>query len=149
MTLGSTTKRLSADFSLPGQPGYVADAKITAIYHNGGDATPIVLTATAPAAGPTDAADRRRHLPAQPPGRCTPGRGWPTRPTPATPHFATQDGRTSYGLVFTPPETGFGKDSTPQLTRAAAAAAPRRLDHRRDRPGPARDRRVDARARAP
>lgn len=35
-TLGSTTSRLSSNFALPGQPGYITDVKIVAIYHSGG-----------------------------------------------------------------------------------------------------------------
>ena len=42
VTLGSTTKRLSANFALPGQPGYVTDTKIGALYHNGGSQQPTV-----------------------------------------------------------------------------------------------------------
>ena len=35
-TLGSTTKRLSTQFRMPGEPSYVADSKILALYHTDG-----------------------------------------------------------------------------------------------------------------
>src|SRR5215471_4079127 len=48
-TISHTTGRLSANFSLPGEPGYETDARILAVYHNGGATTPTVVTVTAPA----------------------------------------------------------------------------------------------------
>jgi len=47
--------------------------------------------------------------------------------TTGDPRFATRDGRTAFGLVFTPPAPGggFGRDLTPRIATAAAAAAPR------------------------
>ena len=35
-TLGSTTKRLSTQFKMPGEPSFVADSKIQALYHTMG-----------------------------------------------------------------------------------------------------------------
>src|SRR5690242_21454162 len=57
-TLSSTTRRLSTEFKLPNEPSYIADSKITALYHNGGDTVPIVVAVTAPpgrTAGPAQA----------------------------------------------------------------------------------------------
>ena len=44
------SSRLTVDFSLPGQPGYVTAEKILATYHNGGDNTPSILVVAAPKA---------------------------------------------------------------------------------------------------
>jgi len=45
---GQVSKRLSIDFSLPGQPGYEAAQKITHAYGNGGDNSPTVIVVTVP-----------------------------------------------------------------------------------------------------
>lgn len=127
-TLSSTAKRLSADFSLPGQPGYVTDAKITALYGNGGGDPPIVVTATAPAtsaggatAGEAAVAARIFTTAAQ---EVYPGSRVVDAADTGDAHFVTRDGRTEYGLVFTATSGGFGKDLTPQLVAAASRAAP-------------------------
>ena len=44
-----TTDRLTVDFSLPGQPGTEATAKIVRAVHNGGNTTPMLATITLPA----------------------------------------------------------------------------------------------------
>src|SRR5438874_11367770 len=43
------SKRLSIDFSLPGQPGYETAQKITHLYGNGGDNNPAIVLVTVPA----------------------------------------------------------------------------------------------------
>jgi RND superfamily putative drug exporter len=122
-TLSSTTNRLSASFSLPGQPGYVTDTKITALYHNGGDTSPIVLSATAPEAAPGNAAVADRVFVAA--SRAVyPGSRVADEANTGDARFATRDGRTSFGLLFTRPQSGFGTDRSPQLERASQAAAP-------------------------
>jgi len=122
-TLGSTTQRLSADFALPGQPGYVTDTTITALYHNGGGQLPTVITATAPAAGantPTKA-----HLMFTAAARAVPGSRLADQVSTGDPKFTTSDGRTTFALLFTAPNRGFGADAaTPAIAAAAAAAAP-------------------------
>lgn len=122
-TLSSTTDRLSANFALPGQPGYVADAKITSLYHNGGDSSPIVLTATAPDASAANAAEANRIFNAAS-HAVYPGSRVADEANTQDARFATSNGRTSFGLVFTPPQNGFGTDRSPQLERAAQEAAP-------------------------
>jgi len=120
-TLSSTTKRLSADFALPGQPGYVTDTKITALYHNGGGQEPSVVTATAPQR--IDAAAAHRVFAAA--AAAVQGSRLADATSTADPHFVTRDGRTAFALVFTPPAQGFGADTaTPRITTAAASAAP-------------------------
>jgi RND superfamily putative drug exporter len=122
-TLGTTTSRLSVDFALPGQPGYVTDQTITQLYHNGGGQTPIVLTVTAPPGQRLDAATAERVFTAA--ARAVPGVRVADQADTGDPHFTTADGRTGFALVFTPPGGGFGPDPiTPRLTAAAAHAAP-------------------------
>ncbi|MGH8862848.1 MAG: MMPL family transporter, partial [Jatrophihabitantaceae bacterium] len=45
---GSVSNRLTVDFSLPGQPGTQAAAKIKSAFGNGGDTSPYVVTVTMP-----------------------------------------------------------------------------------------------------
>jgi RND superfamily putative drug exporter len=120
-TLSSTTKRLSADFALPGQPGYVTDTKITALYHNGGGQEPTVVTATAP--GRIDPSTAHRVFAAA--AAAVPGSRLADATSTGDAHFVTRDGRTAFALVFTPPAQGFGTDTaTPRITTAAASVAP-------------------------
>jgi RND superfamily putative drug exporter len=122
-TLIWTTNRLSTDFSLPGQPGYVADQRITSLYHNGGNTPPIVVTATAPSAGPSDAATANRIFSAAS-AAVYPGSRVADEANTGDPRLATGNGRTSFGLVFIAPQSGFGTDKSPQLEQAAQQAAP-------------------------
>jgi RND superfamily putative drug exporter len=123
VTLGSTTGRLSADFALPGQPGYVTDQTITALYHNGGGQTPTVLTVTAPPGQRVAAAGADRVFTAA--AHAVPGVRVADQADTGDAHFVTADGRTAFALVFTPPGGGFGADTiTPRLSAAATRAAP-------------------------
>jgi putative drug exporter of the RND superfamily len=122
-TLSSTTNRLSADFALPGQPGYVTDQTIARLYHNGGGQAPTVLTVTVPPGQRVDVttADRVFTTAARP----VPGTRVADQATTGDTHFGTTDGRTTFALVFTVPGGGFGADaSTPRMVAAATAAAP-------------------------
>ncbi len=47
-TAGTTTERLTFDFSLPGQPGYEAEARLLAAYGNGGTNAPVLPVVTVP-----------------------------------------------------------------------------------------------------
>src|SRR5262249_10666752 len=127
-TISHTTARLSANFSLPGEPGYETDARIMTLYHNGGATAPTVVTVTARAglrvtgAGPTRTAAGVLSAAAG----ALPGSRLADWATTSDPRFATGDERTAFGLVFTPPAPGggFGRDLTPRIAAAAAAAAP-------------------------
>ncbi len=121
-TLGSTTNRLSADFALPGQPGYITDTTISALYHNGGGQQPTVITATAPAGERAAAAAHQLFSAA---ARAVPGSRLADQISTGDPKFTTSDGRTTFALLFTPANSGFGADvTTPAITAAAAAAPP-------------------------
>ena len=101
-----TIKRLTADFSFPGQSGYNTEKKIFAAYGNGDEQAPLVVTfanTTFAAAMPA-----YRHLQdAMPAVRVVTSRNW-----------VTGNGHTVYALVFVPPpvaSVGFGD---PYETRA-------------------------------
>ena len=123
VTLGSTTKRLSTDFALPGQPGYVTDTKINALYHNGGDQQPTVLTVTAPTGEHVTAAAAHHVFAAA--GAAVPGSRLADQATTGDARFVTANARTSFALLFTSPSTGFGTDvTTPKVTVAMQTSAP-------------------------
>ncbi len=106
-TAGTTTERLTFDFSLPGQPGYEAEARLLAAYGNGGTNAPVLPVVTVPA-GQTvqqragDVAAVFEAVRTQFPQ---------TRvldlATTQDQVFVSEDGRTTFGLVFTPTPVGF------------------------------------------
>jgi putative drug exporter of the RND superfamily len=126
-TISTTTGRLTADFALPGQPGYVANAKIQALYHSGGAQEPTVVAATLPAGvapgSPRAVAVAARIFAAA--GASVPGSRVADQANTGDAKLATADGRTQFALVFTPPVAAFsGPDPTAAIPAAAAAAAP-------------------------
>jgi RND superfamily putative drug exporter len=119
------SKRLSIDFSLPGQPAYETAKRIAHLYGNGGDTDPAVVLVTVPT-GQTVAGDRSElasafdHARAEVPGARLVDYG-------ATddPRFVTNDGRSTFALLFTPIERTFGAPKTPpRVTRALLRALP-------------------------
>ena len=122
-TLGSTTKRLSTQFKLPGQSSYVADNKIEALFHSGGNTVPVVVTLTAPAGSTADAVTADRVLGAA--AAAVPGSRLADRLNTGDAKLSTRDGRTTFGLIFTPLVSNGFKDSiTAPVTDAARAASP-------------------------
>ena len=103
---GKVPQRLSTDFSLPGQPGYVAAQQIMRVYGNGGQA-PSVLTVTVPA-GETARADQGQIAAAFGKLRAAERQlrivDYGDTGDPA---FITSDGRTTYALLFAPRPKGF------------------------------------------
>ena len=139
---GSVTKRLSVDFSLPGQPGYELNKTILQTYGNGGFNPPSVLVLTVPQGQSVQqrAADIDRvvnaavsatqALPVPPPMGKVTATG-PTRlrvvdylSSGRDAALVTRDGRTTYALVYTPQPGGFGPslaaNLAPQLAKATA-----------------------------
>jgi RND superfamily putative drug exporter len=115
------SSRLSVDFSLPGQPGYVAAEKVLATYHNGGDNTPSILVVSAPkgqditSQQPEVAAAFSKLRQGMPQLRVV------DYGTTGSRTFLTEDGRATFALVFEPPITSFGTDTV--ATRAEALVA--------------------------
>ncbi len=119
-TLGSTTKRLSTEFKMPGEPSFVADSKIQALYHTMG--VPTVVAVTAPAGQVASPAVADRVLTAA--AASVPGARVVDEKNTGDSHLAAAGGRTSFGLVYTPPSNGMRDSMTPRITSAAAAATP-------------------------
>ncbi|HUE60807.1 MAG TPA: MMPL family transporter [Acidimicrobiales bacterium] len=122
-TLGSTTNRLSTEFKLPGQPSYIADSKIQALYHNGTQTVPIVVAVTGPAGQAADPAVADKVLAAA--SAAVPGSRFADQYNTGDRAFSTKSGQTTFGLIFTPRESnGFKDTRTPAVTAAAQAATP-------------------------
>jgi len=104
---GKTTDRLSFDFSLPGQPGYETEVQILATYGNGGSNPPYIPVVTVPKGTTVDEQSEEiaqifaAVQEAVPEGRLV------DYAMTGGERFVTEDGRTTYALVFPPQFTGF------------------------------------------
>ncbi len=116
MAAGQVSKRLSFDFSLPGQPGYETASRIIHTYGNGGDQPPAILVVTVPAG---ESATANRHVISgafDAVRRAEPSLRVVDYGVTGDDRFVTNDGRSTFALVFTPPVNGFG--SGQQVTAA-------------------------------
>lgn len=107
--MGPSAGSLSEEFTLPGREAFETNREIAAIYGNGGDVAPIVPVVTLPAGttvdspgvvGELDAAFARVQA-ALPEARLASYASTGDRA------FVSDDGRTTYGLVFIPQRAGF------------------------------------------
>jgi RND superfamily putative drug exporter len=107
LTAGTTTSRLSLDFSLPGQPGDTTEQKLLDIYGNGGSNPPYIPVVTVPEGTTVEQqkaeiaevfATLQEQLPQY---RVV------DYATTGDKVFLTDDERSTYALVFSPPYTGF------------------------------------------
>jgi RND superfamily putative drug exporter len=126
MTISGTTHRMTNTFSMPGQ-AFQVDNRIAAQYGNGGSQPPYLPVLTVPAGQkvttPAVAAATGRAFAAA--ARAVPHARIADYATTHDPAFITRDGRSTFALVYTPPQTGFGAPSPgPAIERAVAAAAP-------------------------
>src|SRR3954463_8882072 len=115
--VGRASKRLSFDFSLPGQSGYETAKQIDRIYGNGGTQAPSILVVTVPR-GHTVRGDEKTIASAiarvrqeQPELRLV------DYATTHDPRFVTHDGRTTFAFAFAPMPRGMG---SPDVSKAAA-----------------------------
>jgi putative drug exporter of the RND superfamily len=121
MASGKVQKRLTFDFSLPGQPGYETAVKIQHIYGNGGDTSPSILVVTVPA-GQTVTGDGAQIAHAFAAARAQePDLRVVDLGITHDPHFVTDDGRSTFALLFSPPVNSFGADT--HVTGAQAIVA--------------------------
>jgi RND superfamily putative drug exporter len=107
--MGPSAGALSEEFTLPGREAFETNREIAAVYGNGGDVAPIVPVVTLPAGttvdspgvlGELDAAFARVQA-ALPEARLASYASTRDRT------FVSDDGRTTYGLVFIPQQAGF------------------------------------------
>lgn len=99
---GKATERLTTDFSLPGQPGYETSEKIIEQYGNGGNTQPFIPIATVPE-GET-ALDNMAEITKvfEEINAEIPGLRSAYYDNTGDDVFLTEDGRTTYALVFVP-----------------------------------------------
>ena len=117
MASGQVSKRLSFDFSLPGQPGYETAARIISTYGNGGDQPPAILVATVPAGQSVKADEARSQRPSPRFAKPNDRFGVVDQGVTGDSRFITDNGTSTFALVYTPPVNGFG--NSPQLDRRA------------------------------
>ena len=112
VSAGRVQQRLSFDFSLPGQPGYETAAHVLHTFGNGGDSSPSIAVVTTPP-GTTVAADRASIAAAFAAVRRD-VRALRVVDLGVTgdQRFVTNDGRSTFALLFSPPAAGFGADKT-------------------------------------
>jgi RND superfamily putative drug exporter len=109
-TAGGLSKRLSFSFSLPGQPGYETAAQVLRTWGNGGTQPPDIVVVSAPA-GSTIAAGQARVAAAfEALRQAEPALRVLDLANTGDRRFVTDDGRSTFALVFGPPPTGFGPD---------------------------------------
>ncbi len=117
------SKRLSSDFSLPGQPGYETSLEIARLYDNGGLEPPSLAVLTVPA-GHTVLGERGQIVAAVARMRASvPGVRVVDFANTEGQRMITRDGRTTYLLMFTPLEKTFGTSKIPQRANLVLAAA--------------------------
>ncbi|HEY5286653.1 MAG TPA: MMPL family transporter [Solirubrobacteraceae bacterium] len=123
MGASNVSKRLSFNFALPGQPGYETAKQIGRIYGNGGESPSSVIVVTAPA-GRTVVAEQRQIAAAFARARARVPR---VRIVDyGVTHdrlFVTKDGRSTYAILFTPLETGFGAPKIPVAVKDTVASS--------------------------
>jgi RND superfamily putative drug exporter len=124
LTIGSTTKRMTNSFAMPG-PAARINARIVALYGNGGDQTPYVAVLTAPAgeriSDPTVAAESGRIFGA---ARIGPHVRIVDYATTHDRAFLTRGARSTFALIFTPPESYGSTGISGELRHAIDRAAP-------------------------
>jgi len=121
MAAGRVSKRLSFDFSLPGQPGYETAARIIHTYGNGGDQAPAILVVHVP--GATGVTGDRAAIAAAFAAvrRDEPSLRVVDLGVTGDRRFVTDDGQSTFALVFTPAATGFGNSTALDAARAQVA----------------------------
>jgi RND superfamily putative drug exporter len=110
MAAGQVSKRLSFDFSLPGQPGYETAAQIIHTYGNGGDSPPSIAVVSVPQ-GQSVAANQATIANAfAAVRRSQPELRVVDLGVTGNSRFVTNNGDSTYALIFSPPAKGFGSD---------------------------------------
>jgi RND superfamily putative drug exporter len=121
---GAVSNRFTFDFSLPGQPGYETARQIARTFGNGGDIAPAIAVVTV-APGHTVSGDQNAIAQAFDQVRRTqPSVRVVDYGTTRDARFVTNDGRSTYALLFEPLPKSFGADA---LGAAAQATLQSRL----------------------
>jgi putative drug exporter of the RND superfamily len=114
---GQVSKRLSFDFSLPGQPGYETASKIIGIWGDGGDQPPSILVVTAPTGQSISGHTQDVDSAFAGAFRAEPSLRVVDYATTGDKAFLTNNGRSTFALVFTPPVNNFGSGKQVQAAQ--------------------------------
>src|SRR5512145_775424 len=107
LAAGRTAERLTVDFSLPGQPGYETEKQLLETYDNGGSNPPTIAVVTVPE-GTTVEAELDQITPVlDEVKQALPGTRMVSYADTQDPVFLTDDGRTTYALVYPEPFESF------------------------------------------
>ncbi|HEX6920595.1 MAG TPA: MMPL family transporter [Actinomycetes bacterium] len=120
---GRTTDRLSVDFSLPGQPGYETEKQLLAEYGNGGSNQPYIPVVTVPEGTTVKAEQAKIDAVFDEIQQTVQGVRVVDYRRTGNDVFLTEDGRTTYALVYPPPfvsfdQQGIDKEIRPILDKA-------------------------------
>jgi putative drug exporter of the RND superfamily len=120
---GRVTDRLTVDFSLPGQPGYETETKLLDTFHNGGSNPPTIAVVTVPE-GTTVEAEMAKITPVfDAIEKALPGTRMVDYAQTHNDVFLTDDGRTTYALVYPKPFESFTDKGPDVAMRPILAAA--------------------------
>jgi RND superfamily putative drug exporter len=119
------SKRLTFDFSLPGQPGYETAKQIDRLYGNGGENPPAVIVLTVPA-GHTVTSEHTQIAAAFAHARAAvPSIRIVDFAVTHDSRFISTDGRSTFAILFTPLEATIGAPKVPiEVAHLVARAAP-------------------------
>ncbi|HWC36183.1 MAG TPA: MMPL family transporter [Mycobacteriales bacterium] len=122
---GQVQSRLSIDFSLPGQPGYVTSQHLTKLYGPNGT-TGFTSIAVMRTPDGTTAANQTSALAQVGPAidKVLPGTRVVDYANTGDKRFIGADGRTTIAIIFTKPPSSFSDDPTKDLKAAVATALP-------------------------
>jgi RND superfamily putative drug exporter len=124
MAAGKVSSRLKVDFSLPGQPGYETAQRILHTYGSGGNSDPGILVVTVPP-GQTVAGDGQAIAAAFDAVRASqPALRFVDYGVTRDAAFVTNDGRSTFAYVYTPPAKSFGGVSLDPAKAELARALP-------------------------
>ncbi len=126
VTVGSSTHAFSQQFSVPGREGFTTNARIAALFDNGGDNAPLLAVATLPAGSSASSATATagiRNVTARL-RAALPGARIASFASTGNRAFVSADGRTTFVIAYPRPDSGesFGTNTRAAKTAAAALA---------------------------
>lgn len=124
-TLSTTIGRLSPDLTIPGQPSFVADARIDALYGSGGNALPVIVVATAPFGTSSAAANSIADQIFQAARSSMRGSRLADLTNTGDIHLVGDRGLTQWAVIFTRPSRSFSPPNpAPAIRTATERVAP-------------------------
>jgi RND superfamily putative drug exporter len=120
---GAVNNRFTFDFSLPGQPGYETAKQIARTFGNGGDIAPAIVTVTLPQGQTVQASQASIAAAFDQVRRAEPSLRVVDYGATHDARFVTNDGRSTYALLFEPLPKSFGADTLGEGAQSAVRSA--------------------------